>query len=225
MTGILLVDKPEGWTSFDVIAKLRGITHVRRIGHSGTLDPMATGLLPVFISREYTRLISTYEGADKEYVAGLRLGVVTDTYDTTGNTLLDAPAAVTRADLERALEPFRGEQLQTPPMYSAVKIGGERLYKIARRGDEVERPARPITVYDAEILGGADADWLLRFVVSKGTYIRSLCHDVGQKLGVGGAMSSLRRTRVGEFTIENSLTLEEIAALAASGELEKRFIK
>jgi tRNA pseudouridine55 synthase len=226
MTGILIIDKPEGWTSFDVIAKLRGALDVQKIGHAGTLDPMATGVLPVFVSREATRLITHYEGADKEYIAGLRLGVATDTLDMTGRILYNTPTAVTRETLQNALRGFLGDIMQTPPMYSAVKVDGVRLYKIARRGGEAERPARPVTVYEAEILepddGAPRSDWTLRFRVSKGTYIRALCADIGTALGVGGAMSALRRTRVGEFTLEDAVTLEEALALAMRGELEAR---
>ncbi|MDR2420924.1 MAG: tRNA pseudouridine(55) synthase TruB [Oscillospiraceae bacterium] len=226
MTGILVIDKPEGWTSFDVIAKLRGVLGVQKIGHAGTLDPIATGVLPVFVSREATRHISRYESADKEYIAGLRLGVATDTLDIAGRILYDTPTAVPRARLEAALGSFRGDIIQTPPMYSAIKVNGERLYKIARRGGEAERPPRNITVFAAEILEPEDAppgaDWTLRFCVSKGTYIRALCADIGSALGTGGAMSSLRRTRVGEFRIEDALTMEEALSLAGSGEIEAK---
>ncbi|MDR1328274.1 MAG: tRNA pseudouridine(55) synthase TruB [Oscillospiraceae bacterium] len=226
MTGILIIDKPENWTSFDVIAKLRGVLGVQKIGHTGTLDPMATGVLPVFVSREATRLISNYEGADKEYIAGLRLGVTTDTLDTTGRVLYTSPGEVTRERLEDTLSGFRGEISQIPPMYSAVKIGGERLYKLARRGAEAIRPPRQITVFAAEILDEPNeaprAEWTLRFCVSKGTYIRALCADIGAALGVGGAMCSLRRTRVGEFTLADALTMDEALALAESGELSGR---
>jgi tRNA pseudouridine55 synthase len=225
-SGILIIDKPSDWTSFDVIAKLRGVLRERKIGHCGTLDPMATGVLPVFVTRAATKLISTYEGADKEYVAGLRLGISTDTYDTTGNVLRETiSSAVTREQLENVLQTFRGDIMQKPPMYSAVKIDGQRLYKIARRGGEVEREPRPVTVSAAEIISGGGADWVIRFAVSKGTYVRSLCNDIGDALGCGGAMSSLRRTRVGGFRIENALTLEQIIALADAGTLEERFIK
>jgi len=223
-SGIIVIDKPTDWTSFDVIAKLRGILRERKIGHCGTLDPMATGVLPVFVTRAATKLISTFEGADKEYITGLRLGVSTDTYDTTGNVLQTRDVAVTRDALDTALDAFRGDIMQKPPMYSAVKIDGQRLYKIARRGEEVEREARPVTVSAAEILDGEGADWTIRFAVSKGTYVRSLCNDVGDALGGGGAMSSLRRTRVGNFRIEDALTIEQVIALAAEDKLHECFI-
>jgi len=223
--GILIIDKPADWTSFDVVAKLRGALGVRKIGHGGTLDPMATGVLPVFVGREYTKRVSLGDFAEKEYVAGLRLGVTTDTQDTTGTVLREIPTSVTREELTLALQSFRGEQSQIPPMYSAVKIGGKRLYEIARRGGEVEREPRKITVFDAEILEGADADWLVRFVVSKGTYIRTLCADLGEKLGFGGVMSSLRRTRVGDYRVEDAIKISEAVELAQSGEIIGKFLR
>ena len=230
MKGILIIDKPEGWTSFDAVKKLRGAirrgtSEKLKIGHGGTLDPLATGVLPVFIGREYTRLVSLCENMDKEYVAGLRLGIVTDTQDITGTVAAQSPVAVSRDDLERALGVFRGEILQVPPMYSAIKIGGERLYAVARRGGEIERAPRPITVYDAEIIGGGGADWTLRFVVSKGTYVRTLCHDIGRTLGCGGVMSALRRTRVGGFRVEDALGVVRASELAADGALGEWLIR
>ena len=223
-SGIIIVDKPTDWTSFDVIAKLRGVLRERKIGHCGTLDPMATGVLPVFVTRAATKLISTYEVSDKEYIAGLRLGITTDTYDTSGNVLQSQEVSVTCEQLEAALEAFRGNILQVPPMYSAIKVNGQRLYKIARRGEEIEREARPVTVSAAEILGGEGADWTIRFAVSKGTYVRSLCHDLGAALGCGGTMSSLRRTRVGAFDLSRALTPAQIDELAARDELREYFI-
>ena len=223
-SGIIVVDKPQDWTSFDVIAKLRGVLRERKIGHCGTLDPMATGVLPVFVTRAATRLISTYETSDKEYVAGLRLGVCTDTYDTTGNVLQTQDVSVTREQLDAALDAFRGEIMQVPPMFSAIKINGQRLYKIARRGEEVEREARPVTVSAAEILDGSGADWTIRFAVSKGTYVRSLCNDLGVALGCGGVMSSLRRTRVGAFDLRRALTPAQIDELARENGIREYFI-
>ncbi|MDR0445525.1 MAG: tRNA pseudouridine(55) synthase TruB [Oscillospiraceae bacterium] len=229
MTGVLVIDKPAGWTSFDVIAKLRGVLHVQKMGHTGTLDPMATGVLPVFISREATKHIPEYENAEKEYIAGLRLGVVTDTLDTTGTIIYDTPTAITRERLEAALGEFRGEISQKPPMFSAVKVDGERLYKIARRGGKVETPARTVTVFAAEILDEPDdqprSDWTLRFHVSKGTYIRALCADIGAAIGTGGVMFSLRRTRAGEFTLKDAMTLEQALRLADEGTLEAQLKK
>ena len=159
--GILVIDKSAGWTSQDVAAKLRGVFHERRVGHGGTLDPMATGVLPVFIGRA-TRAAEFLESAEKEYVAGLRLGVVTDTQDTSGNILETHPGAVTREEVQAALRQFLGPIEQIPPMYSAIKINGQKLYELARRGQEVERKPRSITIHELELLEGADADYLLR---------------------------------------------------------------
>lgn len=210
--GILVIDKPADWTSHDVVAKLRGILHEKRIGHAGTLDPMATGVLPVFIGRA-TRAVEFASERGKEYIAGLQLGVVTDTQDTTGNVLEQHPADITREMLESVLPAFRGEIEQIPPMYSAVKIGGKKLYELARRGQDVERKPRPITIRALEILEQpAPGQFLLRVDCSKGTYVRTLCHDIGQALGCGGALFSLRRTRSAGFTLADAVTLEQVAA-------------
>ena len=160
MNGILLIDKPAGWTSSDVVAKLRGVLHERRIGHSGTLDPMATGLLVVFVGRA-TRAVEYAESDAKRYTARLRLGLVTDTQDTTGTALGGDPREVPREELEAVLARFRGEIEQIPPMYSAIKVKGQKLYEIARRGGEVERKPRPVTIHTLEILGCEDGDWIL----------------------------------------------------------------
>ena len=208
--GILIIDKPEGWTSMDVCAKLRGLFHERRVGHGGTLDPMATGVLPVFVGRA-TRAVAFSTDSEKEYVAGLQLGVITNTQDTTGETLETRPVSVTREQLEAALAPFRGDILQVPPMYSAIKIGGKKLYELARKGKEVERPPRPVTIHALEIVEQTGSEtWTLRVRCSKGTYVRTLCHDIGQALGCGGAMSSLRRTMAGGFTLDDAVTLEGV---------------
>ena len=207
------MDKPADWTSQDVAAKLRGVFHEKRVGHGGTLDPMATGVLPIFVGRA-TRAAQFLESADKEYIAQLRLGVVTDTQDACGNILSQQAASVTREALEAALVRFTGEIEQIPPMYSAVKIGGKKLYELARRGKEVERPARTITVHALEILDGADDLWTLRVHCSKGTYVRTLCHDIGQMLGCGGCMQTLRRTRAGAFDLTQAITMEQLLAFA-----------
>ncbi|MFQ7009588.1 MAG: tRNA pseudouridine(55) synthase TruB [Oscillospiraceae bacterium] len=185
MNGILLVDKPVDWTSHDVVAKLRGVLGERRMGHSGTLDPMATGLLVVFAGRA-TRAVSFSENHSKCYEARLRLGLTTDTQDTTGTVLSRCDRRVTRAELEAVLPQFRGDILQVPSMYSALKVDGKKLYEIARRGGEVVRAARPITIGELTVLGEADGDYVLRVRCSKGTYIRTLCHDIGAALGCGG---------------------------------------
>ena len=196
MNGILLMDKPGGWTSHDVVAKLRGALHERRIGHAGTLDPMATGLLVVFVGKA-TKAVQFAEADRKRYIAGLRLGLTTDTQDITGSVLSQCPANVTDAMLDAALEHFRGEIDQVPPMYSAVKIDGQRLYKMARRGQEVERPARRITIHELCRLSSVEnGEVTLDVTCSKGTYIRALCADIGAHLGCGGAMSALRRVEI-----------------------------
>ena len=209
MTGILNLDKPAGWTSHDAVAKLRRLLGERRIGHGGTLDPMATGVLPVFVGRA-TRAVEFLEAADKEYEAGLRLGIVTDTQDTTGQILEERPVSVTEEDLRAAVLDLRGEREQLPPMYSAVKVGGKALYAYARAGKTVERKPRQITVYEAEPLGWSGEEYRFRIVCSKGTYIRTLCSDLGQTLGCGGAMSSLRRLRAGPFRLEEAVSLETV---------------
>ena len=211
-SGILIVDKPAGWTSMDVCAKLRGIFHEKRVGHGGTLDPMATGVLPVFIGRA-TRAVEFAEKSDKEYIAGLKLGVVTNTQDTSGEILEERPVRVGREELEAALERFRGDILQVPPMYSAIKINGKKLYELARKGKEVERKPRTIRIDALGVLNEIPpegTDYLLRVVCSKGTYVRTLCHDVGRTLGCGGCMSSLRRTAVAGFTLRDARAMEEI---------------
>ena len=212
--GILVIDKSAGWTSQDVAAKLRGVFHERRVGHGGTLDPMATGVLPVFIGRA-TRAAEFLESAEKEYVAGLRLGVVTDTQDTSGTVLETNSACVTRAQLEAALRQFLGPIEQIPPMYSAIKINGQKLYELARRGQEVARRPRRISIYSMERLEGEGAEWADRVGCPKGTYVRTLCHDLGRALGCGGCMSSLRRTRAGSFTLAQAVTMQQVLDFAA----------
>ena len=208
--GIIVIDKPEGWTSRDVCAKLRGIFREKRIGHAGTLDPMATGVLPVFIGRA-TRAVEFASEGEKEYVAGLKLGVVTNTQDTSGEVLEERPVQVTPQQLEGVLESFRGDIQQVPPMSSAIKINGKKLYDLARKGREVERAPRPITIHALTVEGQTAPDeFTLRVRCSKGTYVRTLCHDIGQALGCGGTMSSLRRTMAAGFTLTDSVTLEQV---------------
>ena len=208
--GILIIDKPSGWTSMDVCAKVRGILRERRVGHGGTLDPMATGVLPVFVGRA-TRAVEFAEKGRKEYVAGLRLGITTNTQDTTGEVLEERPAAVSRELVEAALNRFLGDIQQIPPMYSAIKVNGQKLYELARKGQEVERSPRSVTIYELELLEQTgEAEYTFRCLCSKGTYIRTLCHDIGRFLGCGGAMSSLRRTMAAGFTLEQAVTLEDV---------------
>ena len=208
--GIVVVNKPQDWTSMDVCAKLRGIFHEKRVGHAGTLDPMATGVLPVFVGQA-TKAVPFAEDGEKEYRARLRLGLVTDTQDVWGTALSETSAQVTEAELRAALARFTGEIEQLPPMYSAVKVQGRKLYELARKGVEVERKPRAVTIHALELLPRDDAgDWGLRVVCSKGTYIRTLCHDIGAALGCGGAMSALARTRAAGFTLDEAVTLDEV---------------
>ena len=208
--GIIIIDKPAGWTSMDVCAKLRGILKTKKIGHAGTLDPMATGVLPVFVGQA-TRAVSFAEGGEKEYVAGLRLGRTTNTQDTEGETLTQSPVAVGREELEAVLPRFTGEISQIPPMFSAIKINGQKLYDLARQGKEVERKARAVTIFALEVVEQvSETDYILRIRCSKGTYVRTLCHDIGQALGCGGCMFSLRRTMAAGFTLDESVTLEQM---------------
>lgn len=223
LNGIMLIDKPCDWTSHDVVGKLRGILHERRIGHSGTLDPMATGLLVVFVGRA-TRAVEFAEADSKEYIAGLRLGISTDTQDITGNTLKSSNSLPSKAELEQALSAFKGEISQIPPMYSAIKVGGRKLYELARRGESVERKPRRVTIDKLDIIGENESDYVLDVVCSKGTYIRTLCNDIGDSLGCGGCMSSLRRVKAGAFSIEKAHTIDEIQAAADNGGLDEIII-
>ena len=209
--GILIVDKPEGWTSQDVVSKLRGVLHEKRVGHGGTLDPMATGVLPVFAGRA-TRAVEFFEHAEKAYEATLLLGTTTDTQDTTGTVLETRPVTVDEAAVRALLPRFTGVQQQLPPMYSAVKIGGKKLYELAREGKEIERKPREITVFSAELLHFENNSARLRIHCSKGTYIRTLCHDIGQALGCGGCMAALRRVQAGAYRLADAVTLDEILA-------------
>ena len=207
--GILIMDKPADWTSQDVVSKLRGVLHEKRIGHGGTLDPMATGVLPVFVGRA-TRAVEFFESAEKEYVAGLRLGMVTNTQDTTGEVEEEQQVHVTRQQLLTVLQEFTGTIQQIPPMFSAIKIGGKKLYEMARQGKTVERKPRTIEIKELELLEGEGNEWKLRVLCSKGTYVRTLCHDIGQKLGCGGCMSSLRRTKAGCYDLSQAVTMEQV---------------
>ena len=210
--GIIIIDKPADWTSMDVCAKLRGILKTKKVGHAGPLDPMATGVLPVFVGQA-TRGVSFAEIGEKEYVATLRLGLVTDTQDTSGRTLAEHPVTVTMDDLAAVLPRFTGAIEQIPPMYSAIKINGQKLYDLARQGREVERKPRPVTIHQLELLEQlSDTDFALRVRCSKGTYVRTLCHDIGQALSCGGCMASLRRTMAAGYTLDESHTLEQVQA-------------
>ena len=206
MNGIVIIDKPEDWTSQDVVSKLRGVLHTKRIGHGGTLDPMATGVLPVFVGRG-TRAVEFFEHAEKCYETVLRFGITTDTEDITGTVLEEKPVTVTRQQLDAALENFRGEIQQVPPMYSALKINGQKLCDLARKGKEVERKPRTITIMELTVLAFSGNTARLRVACSKGTYIRTLCKDIGQALGCGGCMESLRRVQAGAYTVGEAIPL------------------
>lgn len=225
MTGIIVMNKPEGFTSFDVVAVMRGVCRERKIGHTGTLDPMATGVLPLLLGTA-TRALPLLPDTDKEYEAGFRLGFATDTQDSTGRTVSESSVRASRGQLESVLPRFRGEILQTPPMYSAVSVNGQRLYDLARRGVEVERAKRPITVFRLELTEFDEASQSGRLSVScsKGTYIRTLCADIGEALGTYGVMTSLRRTRAAGYSLSDTVTLEEAKALAAEGRLNERVL-
>ena len=221
MNGILLVNKPRGWTSMDVCAKLRSAFREKRVGHSGTLDPMATGLLVVFLGRA-TRAVSFAEADSKTYVASLRLGLETDTQDVTGTVLRQCKAEVTPEELEAVLARFRGEIAQVPPMYSALKVHGQKLYDLARKGREVERQPRSVTIHSLRLCGVEEnGDFILEVTCSKGTYIRTLCHDIGAALGCGGAMSELHRTRAGAFSVGQAYGLDEVLSAVAEGRGEE----
>ena len=209
MNGIVIVDKPQGWTSQDVTARLRRVFDTRRIGHGGTLDPMATGVLPVFVGRA-TRAVEFFEHAEKTYETVLLLGKRTDTQDVTGRVLEERPVSLCLADVEAVLPQFRGEILQVPPMYSALKVNGQKLCDLARKGQQVERKPRPITIFELTLLSFEENRLRLRVRCSKGTYIRTLCDDIGAALGTLGCMESLRRTQAGDYSITEAVPLETL---------------
>jgi len=206
--GILLIDKPAGMTSFDVVARVRRLYGTKQVGHTGTLDPMATGLLAVLVGSA-VKASEFLTEKDKTYQAGLRLGITTDTEDITGTVLTRCSVIPSKRAVLSAAKNFVGTILQTPPMYSALKVNGEKLVDLARRGITVEREARPVNIHSLEI-DGSGADYTMRVVCSKGTYIRTLCADIGKALGCGGAMSSLRRIQTGDFDLAGAHTLKEI---------------
>ncbi|MBR3635118.1 MAG: tRNA pseudouridine(55) synthase TruB [Lachnospiraceae bacterium] len=218
INGIINVYKEEGYTSFDVVAKLRGITKIRKIGHTGTLDPDATGILPVCIGSA-TKLCDMLTDKTKEYEAVLRLGVVTDTQDASGNVLERCEVNITKKEFEQAILSFIGRSKQIPPMYSALKVDGRKLCDMARAGIEVERKPRDIEITDIKILDMTKDTARIRVACSKGTYIRTLCNDIGAKLKCGGIMESLVRTRSGTFKIEDAVKLEQIEKLAKEGRI------
>ena len=221
--GIINVYKEKGYTSHDVVAKLRGILKQKKIGHTGTLDPDAEGVLPVCLGKG-TKLCSLLTDKRKTYEAVLHLGIETDTQDISGKILKECPVEVTPSEVEACMAGFLGEQQQIPPMYSALKVQGKKLYELAREGKEVERKARRITIHEIRILEINLPEVKLEVTCSKGTYIRTLCHDIGQKLGCGGCMKELLRTRVERFELEDSIRLGEIEQLQKEGILEEKII-
>ena len=225
MDGILVIRKEKGYTSHDVVAKLRGILHMKKIGHTGTLDPAAEGVLPVALGRG-TRLVELLTEKEKTYEAVLRLGVSTDTQDMTGTILSEKPVTVTEEEVRETVASFVGEQMQVPPMYSAIKINGKKLYELARQGKEVERKARKVTIYEIKVLSidFSENEFTMEVSCSKGTYIRTLCKDIGEFLGCGAAMKTLVRTRVSEFFLEQALTLGQIEQAVKEGKIQDYLI-
>ena len=209
INGVINIYKIKGFTSHDVVAKLRGIMRQKKIGHTGTLDPEATGVLPVCLGSA-TKLCDMLTDKEKEYIAKVQLGVTTDTQDMTGTVLSEKEVKVTESQVREAIQSFVGHYDQIPPMYSALKVNGKKLYELAREGKEVERKARPVTIHYIEVLEMSLPQITIKVGCSKGTYIRTLCHDLGEKLGCGAAMAALERTKSGQFSLENAITLAEL---------------
>lgn len=222
MNGIICINKPEGFTSFDVIAKLRGILKMKRIGHSGTLDPMATGVLPVFIGNA-TRACDMLSDNEKSYVADFRLGCSTDTQDSSGTVLTSSEIAISHDEFVEVMREFTGDIEQIPPMYSAVSVNGQRLYELARKGIEIERDARKIRIDKLELQEFDSQNRVGKLLIecSKGTYVRTIIHDIGQKLGCGGIMTGLVRLSSNGFTLDKALTIDEVKSLLDEGRLEE----
>lgn len=221
--GIFLMNKPKDFTSHDVIAKLRGILKFKKIGHSGTLDPMATGVLPIFLGHS-TKASDYASSMSKEYIVKFKLGIETDTLDITGSVLNTSDKMVSKDEIISAINSFQGEITQMPPMYSAVQINGKRLYDLARKGICVERPSRQVTIYSIDILDISD-EICVKLLVSKGTYIRSFCSDVGNKLGTYAVMTDLIRTKSGKYSIEDTLSFDIVKDLVEKNKLSDILIK
>ena len=219
--GVLCIDKPKGFTSFDVVAKMRGIAKTRKVGHGGTLDPMATGVLPIFLGRA-TKACDLVPEQKKRYLATFRLGLTTDTQDITGQVLQERPVTCSLEQVQQVLAGFLGKQQQVPPMYSAVKVDGKRLYDLARQGKEVQRPSREIEIFSLDLVSYdlQQQEYTVDVCCSKGTYIRTLCADAGEELGCGATLTQLRRTLSAGFALEQCITLEEAAQLAQEGTLQ-----
>lgn len=226
LNGIICINKPQEFTSFDVIAKMRGIMRVKRLGHAGTLDPMATGVLPVFVGRA-TKACDILPDRDKVYTAGFKLGLISDTQDVFGNiTEKRSAEGITEDMIRDTLEKFRGDIMQIPPMYSAVMINGQRLYDLARQGIVVEREPREVTIFSLELIAynAAEKSGTLEISCSKGTYIRTLINDIGESLGCGGIMTELVRTRACGFGLEDCVTLEDLQKLANEGVSAEKYL-
>ena len=223
INGIIVINKEAGFTSHDVVAKLRGILKQKKIGHTGTLDPQAQGVLPVCLGKG-TKLCDLLADHDKEYEAVLRLGITTDTQDMEGTILKESSVQVSEEEVRTCILSFQGKQQQVPPMYSALKVNGKKLYELAREGKTVERKPRPVHFYEIEILEIALPLVRFRVTCSKGTYIRTLCHDIGEKLGCGAAMETLLRTKVGRFTLDDAITLAQTEEAAQNGEIESKVL-
>ena len=224
MDGVIVIRKEKGFTSHDVVAKLRGILHMKKIGHTGTLDPDAEGVLPVALGKA-TRLVDMITDKEKTYEAVMRLGVVTDTQDMSGTVLSQTTElSVTEEELCTVVSSFVGDYMQVPPMYSALKVNGKKLYELAREGKTVERKPRPVHFYEIEILDISFPLVRFRVTCSKGTYIRTLCNDIGEKLGCGGAMEELLRTQSGNFTLEESMTLSQVEEAVANGTIGEKIV-
>lgn len=224
MDGVIVIRKEKGFTSHDVVAKLRGILHMKKIGHTGTLDPDAEGVLPVALGKA-TRLVDMITDKEKTYEAVMRLGVITDTQDMSGTVLSQTTElSVTEEELCTVVSSFVGDYMQVPPMYSALKVNGKKLYELAREGKTVERKPRPVHFYEIEILDISFPLVHFRVTCSKGTYIRTLCHDIGEKLGCGAAMESLLRTKVGRFTLDDAITLAQTEEAVQEGTIESKIL-
>ena len=225
MNGIILINKPKDFTSFDVVAKMRGILKTKSVGHAGTLDPMATGVLPIFVGRA-TKCCDILPNQNKTYIADFKLGITTDTQDITGSILSQKIVDITKQQFYDVINTFVGDIKQVPPMYSAVKVGGKKLYELARKGIEVERQARDITISSLNVLKEDfdNNEFQIEVACSKGTYIRSLCNDIGEMLGCGGVLTNLVRTVAGDFLLNNCFTLEEVSSLAQEAKINEFLI-
>lgn len=225
MDGVICIDKPKDFTSFDVIAKLRGMLRIKAIGHGGTLDPMATGVLPIFIGKA-TKVCDILQNHDKRYLAEIKLGLTTDTLDITGNILSKKQSNIKKQDFQKVMNSFVGNINQIPPMYSAVKVNGKKLYQLAREGKKVEREARPVKIYSIDLIN-FDEKTQTGFIdvfCSKGTYIRTLCNDIGEKLNVGATLKELKRTQAGDFNIYDCLNLEQVQKLCDDGQIKTKLL-